>query len=170
MKNSLFDYRDLQRICLEALVILVLAVLIGLAINFPLVKNLLEGKLTSPPAGSGQGREQSYPEPVELATVRAQLAAGAVLLDARSQELYAEGHIPGGRSLPLDEAELQLAGLQAEFPPETPLLTYCSGYGCPDSFDLAMLLIEAGYQRVMVFEGGFPEWRDAGLPVAKGQP
>ena len=46
------------------------------------------------------------------------------------------------------------------------IITYCSGFGCPDSFDLGVLLIELGYQDVRVFEGGYPEWRDAGLPVA----
>jgi rhodanese-related sulfurtransferase len=45
-------------------------------------------------------------------------------------------------------------------------VTYCSGFGCPDSFDLGMRLIETGYRDVRVFEGGYPEWRDAGLAVA----
>ena len=46
------------------------------------------------------------------------------------------------------------------------VIAYCSGFGCPDSFDLGVLLIESGYQDVRVFEGGYPEWRDAGLAVA----
>jgi 3-mercaptopyruvate sulfurtransferase SseA len=29
-----------------------------------------------------------------------------------------------------------------------------------------MRLIETGYRDVRVFEGGYPEWRDAGLAVA----
>ena len=50
----------------------------------------------------------------------------------------------------------------------TRLVVYCSGYGCPDSFDLAMRLLAAGYRDVLVFEGGFPAWQDAGLPVMTG--
>jgi rhodanese-related sulfurtransferase len=53
-------------------------------------------------------------------------------------------------------------------PEDRPLITYCNGYGCPDSYDLAVLLLEAGYRRVWVFEGGFPAWRDAGLPAKRG--
>jgi rhodanese-related sulfurtransferase len=34
--------------------------------------------------------------------------------------------------------------------------------------DLAKLLMQAGYTAVYVYEGGFPEWRDAGYPVATG--
>jgi rhodanese-related sulfurtransferase len=49
------------------------------------------------------------------------------------------------------------------------LVIYCNGYGCPDSFDLGLRLIEAGYRDVRVFEGGLPEWRDAGLPVIEGE-
>jgi 3-mercaptopyruvate sulfurtransferase SseA len=31
-----------------------------------------------------------------------------------------------------------------------------------------MLLLRAGYRDVRVFEGGLPQWRDAGLPVEAG--
>ncbi len=53
---------------------------------------------------------------------------------------------------------------------EKTLVAYCNGYGCPDSFDLGLRLIREGYRDVRVYEGGLPEWRDAGLPVVKGQP
>jgi 3-mercaptopyruvate sulfurtransferase SseA len=49
------------------------------------------------------------------------------------------------------------------------LVLYCSGYGCPDSFDLGIILLAEGYRDVRVFEGGFPEWADAGLPVERGE-
>ncbi len=57
---------------------------------------------------------------------------------------------------------------QRTIPAGRTLITFCSGYGCPDSFDLAVLLQQAGYRDVRVFEGGFPQWRDAGLPVEAG--
>jgi len=50
------------------------------------------------------------------------------------------------------------------------LMLYCSGFGCPDSFDLGERLLAEGYLDVRVYEGGFPEWRDAGLPVEKETP
>ena len=50
------------------------------------------------------------------------------------------------------------------------MILYCSGYGCPDSFDLGQILLEEGFRDVRVYEGGMPEWRDQGLPVEKGAP
>ncbi len=52
---------------------------------------------------------------------------------------------------------------------EQPLVVYCSGYDCHDSRDLATRLLAAGYRTVYVFEGGYPEWRDAGYPTREGK-
>jgi rhodanese-related sulfurtransferase len=69
-------------------------------------------------------------------------------------------------SLPLVDIDAFLPDFLARAAKDQVIITYCSGFGCPDSFDLGVLLIELGYQDVRVFEGGYPEWRDAGLPVA----
>ena len=107
--------------------------------------------------------------PVLLEELPPAIESGALLIDARSPELYQEGHLPGARSLPLVEAEAFLPDFLQEVPPEKTLILYCSGFGCPDSFDLGLQLIEEGYQDVRVFEGGYPEWRDAGRPVEGGE-
>lgn len=64
---------------------------------------------------------------------------GAVLLDVRTPEEYAAGHIPGSRNVPLDELH------RSELPedPETPLFVCClSG---ARSRQAALLLRQAGY-------------------------
>lgn len=53
----------------------------------------------------------------------------------------------------------------AAHPVETTLVVYCNGYGCPDSRETAEKLLSAGFGRVFVYEGGFPEWKEAGLPT-----
>ena len=35
---------------------------------------------------------------------------------------------------------------------------------------LAILLLAEGYQDVSIFEGGYPQWRDADKPVETGRP
>jgi rhodanese-related sulfurtransferase len=170
--NSFLDYSELPRIILEAVVILCFSILVGLSINFQLVRDVLTGKLvapaTSPSAASGL-LPVSYPEPVDLQTVRKKAAAGTLLVDARIEELYLEGHLAGSVSLPLGEIDSRLPVFQQQYPPRTPLIIYCNGYGCPDSFDLGVRLLSAGYLKVMVYEGGYPEWQAAGQPIEGGR-
>jgi rhodanese-related sulfurtransferase len=161
----------LSRHCLEALVILALGVLIGLSVNYRLVLDAFSGRIEPPGQTArqgGAGVRQATPVPIDLAGVKEELQNGALLVDARIPELFAEGHLPGAVSLPLAEFARRLPTFREHVPEDRPLITYCNGYGCPDSYDLAVLLLEAGYRRVWVFEGGFPAWRDAGLPAKRG--
>jgi rhodanese-related sulfurtransferase len=161
---------ELRRILLEAAVILALGVVVGLSFNYRLVLDVFSGRLSPQAPVVADPAVEFYPVPADLQRVQTLLGQGALLVDARAVELYAEGHLQGARSLPLGELPNQLAAFRAQVPLETTLILYCSGYGCPDSFDLGVLLLKEGYRDVQVFEGGFPEWRDAGLPVDKGAP
>ena len=154
----------LPRVLLQSGVIVLLGLLAGLAINHRLVLDAFAGRL-APPATTAQSMAGHLPQPVMLAEVRDLLAAGARPVDARDQAQFADGHLPGALSLPLGEFEERLDAFRRQVAAGETLVLYCSGYGCPDSFDLGVLLLAAGYQDVRVFEGGVPEWRDAGLPV-----
>lgn len=160
-------YDRLKRDLLEALVILAVGVLVGLSIHHRLVIDAFSGRL-QPPAPATTVPAARFPAPIDLAGVREELRAGTPIVDARLPERYADGHIPGALSLPLADFDQDLAAFLAGVPKDRRLITYCNGYGCPDSYDLAMRLLEAGYRDVLVFEGGFPVWQDAGLPVHKG--
>ena len=160
---------DLRRIILEACVLVAFGGLAGLSLNHDLVLDAFSGRVKPPVPASDSVVEQQLPSPVLLAEVQRLAEEGALLIDARAPELYAEGHLPAAISLPLAEAEAHLETFRQTVAPDRTLIVYCSGYGCPDSFDLAVRLIGEGYQDVRVFEGGFPEWRDAGLPVAGGE-
>lgn len=166
-RNNKALWRTLQM----ALLIAGLASAVGLAVNSRLLWRVLAGRtLSEMSATVSAPSEAALPLPVELDEVRGLQGDAALLIDARSREAFAEGHLPGARSLPRGEFEQLAAALQAEVPFTTPLIVYCSGYDCNDSFLLAEQLIAAGYRQVRVYEGGFPEWRDAGMPVEGAQP
>jgi len=161
---------ELRRILLEACVLVACGVLIGLSLHHQLVLDAFSGQLSAPSRPDAVTSSiDRLPVPVLLADVR-QLTVekGGVLVDARNPELFAEGHLPGAISLPLADVDTSLSQFLQKVELNRPLLIYCNGYGCPDSYDLALRLVKSGYLDVRVFEGGYPEWRDAGLPLERG--
>lgn len=166
------DYSDLRRILFEVLVIVALGVVVGLSANLKLIDQVLQGKAPLQQTTRDPGLAtpaETTPQPIDLESLRQGIAQKTLLpVDARISELYAEGHLPAAVSLPLDEVATRLQDFRLQVSTEQSLAIYCNGYGCPDSFDLAVKLIAAGYRDVQVYEGGFPEWQDAGLPIEEG--
>jgi rhodanese-related sulfurtransferase len=93
------------------------------------------------------------------------LARSALFLDARSPDLFAEGHIQGAVNLPWDEFEQQFAPVMVSVSQETPLVAYCDGESCGLSRDLAIALLENGYTHVRVLVNGWTLWQERGLPI-----
>ena len=84
----------------------------------------------------------------------------AVLLDVRPPEEYRAGHLPGARSVPLEELPTRLA----ELPIDALIVTYCRGPLCVYA-DEALAQIVASGRRGARLEEGVAEWRLAGYPV-----
>ena len=93
-------------------------------------------------------------------------------LDARRTEQYQDGHVPGAWSVPVWESELpaRITEFEARTNPgfQDPIAVYCDGGDCEDSRLLAGKLVALGYRNLLVYRGGFPDWRDHGRPVQKG--
>jgi len=114
--------------------------------------------------------EMDRPMSMELAAVKQFYDAGAaVLIDARETDEFVEGHIPGAVNLPFEEIQSDPGRLLTLEPGDRPIIAYCGGGSCEVSITVADALIEAGYRRVLVYVGGFPEWQAAGYPVARGE-
>ena len=88
-----------------------------------------------------------------------------VFVDARSRDDYDEGHIKGAVSLPVGQFDEKIEAFSEQYPPDKPIITYCSGRTCEDSNKLAQHLLEFGYMEIGVFIDGFPEWEAAGYPI-----
>jgi rhodanese-related sulfurtransferase len=84
-----------------------------------------------------------------------------VLLDVRPEPEYRAGHIAGARSAPLVELPSLLPKL-----PRREIVAYCRGPYCVYADDAVRLLRERGL-KARRLDVGFPEWRRAGLPVAR---
>lgn len=163
---NLPERKEWPRLILECVVIVALGILIGLSANVEQLRQVWSGEAVRP----ATPQSVSLPEPVMLEEVRELLTLGALAVDARLPEQFAEGHLPAAYNLPLAEFEQEVVAFVAQVAKGRVLVLYCNGYGCPDSFDLGQRLMQKGYMAVRVFEGGFPEWLDAGLPVEGGAP
>jgi rhodanese-related sulfurtransferase/DNA-binding HxlR family transcriptional regulator len=84
------------------------------------------------------------------------------VLDVRPEEEFAAGHLPGAVNIPLNELEKRLSQL----PKESEIVAYCRGPYCVLAFEAVAQLRAKGYQAQRL-ENGFPEWKQAGLPVEK---
>ena len=90
--------------------------------------------------------------------------ADFVLLDVRSAELFARGHVPGAIHLPhgkLVESKL------AAWPAETLFVTYCAGPHCNGAARGALRLAALG-RPVKIMAGGITGWLDEGFALAQG--
>ncbi|MEW6366557.1 MAG: metalloregulator ArsR/SmtB family transcription factor [Acidobacteriota bacterium] len=87
----------------------------------------------------------------------------AIVIDVRPREEYEAGHVRGALSIPLSQLKQRLAGL----PRGKQIVAYCRGPYCVLAAEAVRLLRTRGFDAVRLKEG-YPEWRDAGLPVASG--
>lgn len=86
-----------------------------------------------------------------------------VLLDVRSPELYARGHVPGALNLPqgkIVEAKLR------EYPMDTLFVVYCAGPHCNGAHRGAERLARLG-RPVKLMIGGVTGWLDEGHALAR---
>ena len=100
----------------------------------------------------------------DVSDVAAALDSGAprfVLLDSRSTEAWAQGHVPGALHLPGREIASRA---DDELDRSVPVVTYCWGPGCNGATRAALALALLGF-KVREMIGGFEYWAREGLPV-----
>lgn len=158
----------MKRTVREAVLIVGVSAILGLAVRVPLVVRYLRGDFKEGflAAGTFRGVIQ-----ISMAEAEDLFAGGkGVFVDARPLEEFRAGHIAGARSLPLAAAgERALAALISAIGPDKEIVVYCSGGDCLSSLGLARILAGRGLKEVRVFAGGWQEWTAAGLPGEAGE-
>jgi len=93
-----------------------------------------------------------------------------VFIDARDDQHYAAGHIPGAWQFDRYRAENYLPAVLPVCLTALKVVVYCSGGECEDSEFAAIMLRDAGVPRevLFVYIGGITEWKANGLPTETG--
>jgi len=84
-----------------------------------------------------------------------------VLLDVRSPDDFARGHVAGAASLPHRKI---IASRMAEFPPGSTFVVYCAGPHCNGANKAAVRLARLGLPVKMMI-GGVTGWQDEGFDL-----
>ncbi|MBN8531700.1 MAG: rhodanese-like domain-containing protein [Alphaproteobacteria bacterium] len=83
----------------------------------------------------------------------------AIVVDSRSAEDYAKGHIDGAVNLPADKVDADtLKAVSAD--KKAALVFYCGNVKCPASAKSAEKAHGLGYTNVHKYPGGYEEWTE----------
>ena len=98
--------------------------------------------------------------PSEIQARRADGTA-PVVIDVRTAEEYAAGHIPGAVNIPFDQVAARISEVDAPHG----VALYCM-VG-PRARKGEAALLSAGHESVLHLEGGMAAWQAAGLPIVQ---
>jgi rhodanese-related sulfurtransferase len=103
--------------------------------------------LAEPAVPSSQASPPIAPGVVDGATAKALVAAGARVVDVRTPQEFASGHVPGAINIPYEEIGKRASEIG---PPSTPVVLYCRTGRRSEI--AAGALQKAGFSRVYDFK------------------
>lgn len=103
------------------------------------------------------------------------VARGVAVVDVRSANEYAEGHVKGAKLVAYKEKSAKVANFDAaadqfdlsKLPADknAEMIFYCNGLDCWKSYKATTVAVKAGYKKVYWLRGGLPEWKGKGGAV-----
>jgi len=87
------------------------------------------------------------------------------VIDVRPAEEYAAGHVKGSANIPIGDLKKRLGTLRKG----RQVVAYCRGPYCALAYEAVAALRKKGITAKRL-EDGFPEWKNAGLPVETTDP
>jgi rhodanese-related sulfurtransferase len=145
------------------------AMLFGLVLQWPLVRQSWRGELAPLLSQARNQRRQEQFQGVKtisLAQAYALFQQGQVLfIDARPADEFAELHVPKSLNITPSMVEAGLAEKVAGLARDREIVVYCGQISCDLALKVAEKLQALGFTRVTAYVGGFKAWDEAGYPA-----
>ena len=100
-------------------------------------------------------------DPSDVYTDLMNEVSGIIVVDARTPDAYARGHVPGAVNLPWRTIDQPATSLLSK---DRVLVTYCDGVHCNASTKAAVRLSALGF-KVKEMQDGMNGWKREGYPV-----
>jgi len=96
------------------------------------------------------------------------VADGALLVDGRTEQFFADSTLPGAISVPFNRA-IERRG---DLGDDALVILFCNGPQCPQSPTAIRNLVDDGFpaDRIRYYRGGMHDWTTMALPVVPGTP
>jgi len=101
---------------------------------------------------------------INTKTAKSLFDQGVVFIDVRKDKDWQAGRIPGAEHLELHKV-FNEASLGKFVKKNQMVVFYCNGPKCLRSSHASAEAVKWGFTKVNYFRGGFPAWKEAGLPV-----
>jgi rhodanese-related sulfurtransferase len=109
--------------------------------------------------------EEAKFEIVDFSYVKAKIGDGlrkfnqVVVIDARPKRKYDEAHVPSAINIPDNEFDKYYPQLeQFKVAKDTEIITYCGGFECIKSYNVAKMLRDKGYSNIKIYLAGDPDY------------
>ncbi|PHM17562.1 MAG: hypothetical protein CJD30_05780 [Sulfuricurvum sp. PD_MW2] len=89
----------------------------------------------------------------------------AVFFDAREKRHYAKERIKGAYPVYFDVSKAEYIVIQLPQDKKQPLVFYCYGESCANSYEAALAVRKLGYTNVNWLLNGFGEWKASRYPL-----
>lgn len=143
-----FDYKGWFRVkfIVENAFLILVAVVSGALLAWPAILRRSSGALVT-----------------HLQATQLMNSKSALLLDIRSSDEYARGHIVGSKNIPAEQVASRVSELNKQ---KKSGLILADAKGNKTAA-VAALLKKEGFNEVVTLDGGVEGWQNAGLPLAK---
>ena len=93
------------------------------------------------------------------------IQGNCIIIDARLEDDYKEGHIPDAISVPIDSSDKYRRQALTGIELNKPILVYCQSRGCAFAEEIAVKLENDGFMNVSLYPGGWNDWNERNSSV-----